>query len=645
MSTQLRSCAEHWSRLSDSAEAAQQLMTDCQRAVQDNEGRRSEALQFFSLFEGVSMTSFDERGYDYDDDEVFRDLDIPVVRNTCRSIVTTALAKITAQDSPLPQFMSNGGDWETRTKAVRLDRLVCAEYRQPQGQFANLHELFRHGANLAMAGVGSFAVFYLAGPDRVIAELDDTLTLGIETGGRFGRIVTLVRTAWYHPEELICRFPEFEDEILASEERMPDGLNDMQDLRPTRGVRVYQGWRVALTSKSFGREMFCLKDGTVLRDNKEYDRPDPPCAIWHYERSQYGKWGVSLTRTIYNQCVRINQILNDVDEAERNSPQNIVMHKKGGINPGDIEKVKGWQFVEHSGSGVLGQDFQVFSPPKYNQDSVVLLQFHEAGAHSISGISEQHTAAKRSVGTTSGKHENMVAALFTERFAEIERRLIDMRTTVSARLIVWALQDMIDEVPDYKRIYAKGDFIEEVKLKDLDLDMERYTITIAAVSEDKDSPRARLDWAQEQADIGNITGAELLSFQQDYDQKAKSQLVLAQENWLERQIDMWLHSDDVEYQGPIQWMDLKSAAKTVAQALLVARTKKAPAQRMQWFTRFLDEVQTYIDRETMQASASLSSSVDPASIFAGAAPPAPPPGAIPGAAGPSPAGPPPGSPL
>lgn len=623
-------------------------MSECARAVQDNESRRSEALQFASLFEGVSMTSFDERGYDYDDDEVFRGLDAPVIRNTCRSIVSTGLAKITAQDSPLPQFMSNGGDWETRTKAVRLDRLVCAEYSQPQGQFANLNELFRHGANLAMAATGSFAVFYLPGPDRVIAELDDTLTLGLETAGRFGRIISLVRTAWYNAEELIERYPDFEEEILAAEERMPDGIQEMADLRPSRGVRVYQGWRVALSAKNFGRALYCLKDGTILHDDKEYERPDPPVAIWHYERTLYGRWGVSLTRSIYNQCMRINEIINDVDHAEKNSPQNIVLHKKDAIKPGDTERVKGWQFVEITGSGLLGDGFQIVSPPKFNSQSVDLLLFHENGAHDISGISQQHTSAKRSVGTTSGKHENMVAALFTERFAEIERRLIDMRTCVSARLIVWALQDMIDEVPDYKRIYAKGDYVEEVKLKDLDLDTERYTITIAPVSEDKDSPRARLDKVDQWFEMGLVTGAELLAFQQDYDEKSKSGLALAQENWLERQIDMWLHADTVDYEGPVLWMDLKSAARTAAQALLVARTKKAPAERLQWFTRFLDEVQTYIDRETLQAGTSLSAAVDPAAMFSPAAagagtPPAGP--AMPGAPPGAPSAPPPGAPL
>lgn len=589
--------AEQWYRMPDQEEAAQRLITECERAIQFNAGRRAEAILFASLFEGVELCSFDERGYVYDNDEVFRDLDIPIVRNTCRSIVQTGVAKITAQDSPLPQFMSNGGDWSARTKAVRLDRLVTAEYTCPQGSFTNLHELFRHGATLAMAATGSFAVFYFAGPDGLIAELDDTMTLGIQQSGRYGRIISAVRTAWYDTEEMITRFPDFEDEILKNETRMPDGIRDIDgELTPERGVKVCQGWRVQLGKKNFGREMFVLKDGTVLKDNKKYDRDSVPMAIWHYERSLYGQWGTSLTRSIYNQCVRINQIIADVDYAEHNSPQGLVLYKTGATGQGDTDKVKGWQFVEITGAGSMSDAFQVVNPPKYNQQSVDLLLFHEQGAHDISGISDQHTSAKRAVGTTSGKHENMVAALFTERFADVERRLIDMRTTLSAKFIVWVLQDLLEQEPDYKRIYAKGDYTEEVKLADLDLDLDRYTVSIAAVSEDKQSPKARLDAMDDAFQAGLITGTELLAFQQDFDTKARTSLAIAQDNWLERQIDKWQHADSVEYQGPVQWMDLQSAAKMVAQALLIARSRELPDDRMGYFTRFLDEIQSFIDQ-------------------------------------------------
>jgi len=624
---------EQWYRIKDSADAAQALMSECERNVQKNAPRRSEALLFASLFEGISLLSFDEGGYEYDNDEVFGDLEIPVVRNTCRSIVQTGISKLTAQDSPLPQFMSNGGDWTTRTKAVRLDRLVCAEYEQPQGDFSNLHELFRHGAELAVSSTGSFGVFFFATPDGIVAELDDTMTLGRETAGRWGRTISLTRVTWYNAEELIVRFPKAEAAILANEDRMPDGMSDdASDLMPERGVKVFQGWRSAI-GKNLGREMFCLKDGTILVDDKKYERKAPPVVFWHFERSLYGNWGVSLTRSIYNQCVRINQIIADVDYAEHNSPQGLVLHKKGATAPGDTDKVRGWQFVEITGAADIANAFHTVVPPKYAQQSVDLLLFHEQGAHDISGISDQHTSAKRSVGTTSGKHENMVAALFTERFADTERRLIDMRTTGSARVLVWCLQDMLEEDPEYKRVYAKGDYTEEVKLSDLDLDLDRYTISIAPVSEDKQSPKARLDRMDSAFDGGLITGSELLAFQQDFDDKSRSSMAIAQDNWLERQIDKWLHADNVEYQGPIQWMDLQSAARMVGQAMLIARTRGLPDERLGYFTRFLDEVQTYIEQTspTMGAQGAMGAGAGPSADVAAAqpmpgAPAQPPPG-------------------
>lgn len=611
---------DQWYRLENLEEAAQALQDACVRAIQNNEARRTEALAFGSLFEGVELMSFNEHGYQFDNHEVFPDLDVPVVRNTCRSIVQTAVAKMTAQDSPLPQFMSNGGEWDTRIKATRLDRLVTAEYELPQGCFANLHELFRHGALLAMSSTGSFAVFYLAGPDGLIAELDDTLTLGIETAGRYGRIVSLVRTAWYNAEELIERYPEFEDEILLNEETNPDGARlENPEILPERGVRVYQGWRSAM-GQTVGRQLFVLKDGTVLNpkdEDQEYDRPTPPTAIWHYERSLYGHWGVSLTRSIYQQCQRINEILADVDYAERNSPQGLVLHRKGATKPGDLDQVRGWQIVELTGTGALGDGIEVIAPPKFNSQSVDLLLLHESGAHDTSGISQQHSAAKRSVGTTSGKHENMVAALFTERFADIERRLISMRTTLSARLIVWALQDILETAPDYKRIYARGDYTEEITLADLDLDIDRYTLSIAPVSEDKWSPRARAEKADKWFEAGLLTGGELLQFYQDFDEKARSQLAIAQEQWLERQIDKWLHADSVEYQGPIKWMDLESAARTVAQALLVARTKGLPDERVEHFVNFLDEIQTFMDQASLASATSVTAETDVGTAFPG----------------------------
>ena len=220
----------------------------------------------------------------------------------------------------------------------------------------------------------------------------------------------------------------------------------------------------------------------------------------------------------------------------------------------------------------------------------------------------------------------MVAALFTERFADAERRLIDMRTVVSARYIVWALQDCLEADPEYSRFYTSGDYIDEIKLADLDLDDTRYELSIAPVSEDKLSAKARLDKMDQAFEAGLITGTELLAFQNDFDDKSLSALATAQENWLQRQIDRWQNADAVQYQGPIPWMDLQGAAKTVAQALLNGRSKGLPDERLAYFTRFLDEVQSYLAQAAPTAAAQGSVGAGAGAPALEAAALAPPPG-------------------
>ncbi len=75
----------------------------------------------------------------------------------------------------------------------------------------------------------------------------------------------------------------------------------------------------------------------------------------------------------------------------------------------------------------------------------------------------------------------------------------------------------------------------------------------------------------------------------------------------------------VEYQGPIPWMDLQSAAKSVAQALLVGRSKGLPDERLAYFTRFLDEVQAYMAQAAPQAAAN--GALGPGAPMAPAGPP------------------------
>src|SRR5688572_1025958 len=287
---------EKWYRVDNTDDAAQLLLRTARDTLRDNGPRRGEAKAYASLFEGLELTRFDGTGYHVDNQDVFGDLlDAPIIKNTARSIGMTTVAKLTSNDTPLAQFMTNRGGWEESVKAVRMGRLVDAEVEQPQGQFATLHEMHRHGATLAINVTGSYMIFFFPGDEGVRCELDDTMAVGIEQSGRFGRITSLHRTVWRDADELAADFPDFEDEIYALESVCLDGsalATDQDydnDLRPQRGVRVVQGWHLKYKGQ-VGREMWVLEDGTVLRD-RDFDRKQGPRVRCDYERSLYSAWG------------------------------------------------------------------------------------------------------------------------------------------------------------------------------------------------------------------------------------------------------------------------------------------------------------------------------------------------------------------
>lgn len=599
---------ERWYRL-DGEECYDRLIAECKEAIEANKLRRTVALEFASLFEGVRLSSFGARGYKWGDYKVFTDLEIPVVRNTCRAIVRTGLAKIASLDNPLPQFMTTGGDWAQRIKNIKLDHMVESELDQPQGLFDSTHEMHRHGVNVAMAATGSYAVFALAPPNAggVRAELDDTLGMRFEYSGRYGKAISLVRTAYYSAADLTDMCPEHEDAIYANEtpeedeEQQMSAMAEGSELIPCRSVAVRQGW-LPSTLREMGRVVWVLDDGTMLID-EDYEPKEMPCAVWHYERSLFGHWGTPLTHTIYHQCIRINEIIADVDKAERNSPQGFVFYTEEHNANGQLSVARGWNKVQVDNMNDVPV---VVASAKYSQQSVDLLVFHEGGAYTASGVSEANVAAQKSIGSSSGKHEHMIAALFTERFADQERSLTRCRAVTTGRIFVHALRELSKRDKDFRRVWRPKDSEldpEEISAKDLDLDAEKYVTSIAAVTEEKDSPKDRADKAYEQLQMGEIDADNYTALLMHFDSMAVDEGILAQSNWIDQQIARWLHATDEQiqerdfYQSPSKFMDLQSALSQVSTQWLVARSKGAPRNRLAFFERFMSELQVYLDRQ------------------------------------------------
>lgn len=602
-------------------DGAKHLETWCNLIQQANSAYAARAYRYSCAYDGVSLTSITGAEINYAD-QVYDNAQVPVIKNTVRRLCNTFIAKSFANENPVPQFVSTDGSFEQRMACELIDDTIMAEFELSHGQFANIHEMNRHGGMLAVCATGKYWVFALAGEGKVEAELDDGLTIGTVRTGQYGQILTLCRTVWRDPEWLVQRYPERKQDIMAAVEMVMAGTRygDTR-LAPNRIsrvgtravqrrlVRIHQGWRVQIGDTP-GRELFTIKGGTILEDNV-WEHDSPPGKDWVYERELDGEQGVPLTQTIYRMFLRENEMIFDMDRAEHNSPQHIFLVQKGTGDGTEVnaqlEGATGIKIV--SVTGDPGKAMQVVDNTGLSRQSVQLTEMYDQAMYDITGIGKNQAYGTRQPGTTSGLHESLTASYYTELFADHERRLIQFRAVDQAKLFVWALQRVVEG--KYSRWVGDSRKRRQITSADLDLDENKYVLTIKPASDEKDSPKARLEKAEKllQDPAGRFSGSDLVETWKTFDIDRAEDKAYALEEWAQEQCSRWLRAppddlmQDSFYQSPTKWMrvpGLEAALATVQLEYLRARQDGAPLQRLAFFERFLDECVELIDQEKMR---------------------------------------------
>lgn len=607
---------ETWATEDTADKAAECLVQCCEKAIAENCYVASRAYAFASHFEGYSLSNLTGYGAtmntDYGQDD-------PIFKNDVRSLVFSFVNKSSANDSPRPQFVTKDADYEQQLRAEDLDLAVSAEMDRPHGMFNDIDDLVRHGVMIAASSTGQFYVFSIIYEDSAEpnAELDDSLTVGVYREGQWGKVKMLCRTVWMNPEVAVSRFGSKHAEAIDQAVESMTGTfrsgaasggihsvtPDSQHLS-RRLVRVFMGWDVLA-----GRELMCLKDGHVLRDNAEYDRSEPPCVSWEYRRDLSGTRGTPLSADIYELNCLYNRIMGDVVASDEKTPQVVIGVQAGSEEAGSVKEqvrdVKGVLVLETTAPPGTALNFG--APPKFNRDSPALMQIVQEQIYSNSQISENHATGSKPVGTTSGVQEAMAASYYTEAHADAERRLIAMRVQGLARLFAHSIQELVDG-PGYERMVGEDMFRKQLKGQDLDLDMDKYRTTIKAVSEQKDSPQSRIDEAREMLKDPTIqfTGKDFNDTMATYDVDSAVDRAYSNRAWAEDQVELWLKAPIAKtqeadfFQPPELSMGLEGleAAKTVVnRSFLKARSERVPIERLKFFEAFLNQCLALIHQE------------------------------------------------
>jgi len=377
-----------------------------------------------------------------------------------------------------------------------------------------------------------------------------------------------------------------------------------------REVRVIMGWAVQIGSgpeAEPGRQMFVLKDRTILRD-RVYEKTQPPMVKWEYDIELGGEGGTPLTQSVYMLSRYQNRILNDVDTAERKTSQVIIAVQKGTAGSKALQS----QLAQSAAVNLVEVDgpvegaFKVFDSPKFSRDSLALEAVYDQAQFDDTRIPRNHVTSASPRNINSGVQESLAASYYTESFADAERRSIQVRAIGTTRIFLWVLQSLSKK--GFERWIGDKDFRKQVRESDLDLDEDKYILEIKAVGEGKDTPKSRLEKAERWLKDPSVPfiGADMVRMSQNYDLDRMKDQVYALDSWVEDQVKRYLKSPAVEmgkrdfYQPPERWMQpegIRSALRIMANAFLRARQSRAPTERMRFFEKFCNDCVALLDQE------------------------------------------------
>lgn len=530
--------------------------------------------------------------------DVDSDLDeIRLLRNKSYEYVETYVSKIGAEENPQPALMVTDGDWELKRKVTLNARLLEAEYDQRQGNFADLYALAHQGLRVATAATGSVAAKVYPWPeeDRVVVELHDTLDMFLDdTELTYNNPRTYGEVTWWPPARLQMSYPKHAERIRTAVETRKDrgGLvftgaaaGSLAELVP-----VWEAWAVRL-GKETGRHLACLRDGTVLVD-EEWDEAEPPFAFLHTSPALAGFWATPMMEIVYDEILKVNEILATCDFAHTHSPKQVhYVNEQSLEDIGEIDAVATVKVVRTKSPNYVPS---VQNPAPFDRIDLELLHEHEAGIARALGIDEMHSEGAAQPGLPSAVAQREAASRFDDRAAAGHRAYVHWVAVDVARHVLRAQRRLYENNHAFKREWTGELFSKEIEAKDiLDLDVDALRVRVKPVSEKKNTPEERVQYAQELAEQGVIPFEAFTAVLEHYDTPGETRVIKTQRRWVAWQIDGWLMTKPdapVEYKSPRPWMRKSDALVQVVDALMEAELSDVPPDRLQFFLDFIGEL-------------------------------------------------------
>lgn len=619
---------KRWNQYTRPKELGGALAATAESLFKAQSSREVNARMLASLFEAIQIGSCDETSYFAEIATNAYTLNVgsegvDLRWNLCRSISLACQAEIAGVEQPKCQVMTTGANWATKQRAKKLDRFVEGQWMMPQSGLKSGPSLsgrvFLDGEVFG-EGVAEIVGDMLQG--RVCVERLFHWDLAWDPQeAAHGNPKNLFRRRLMDVDELGLLYPDKQKEIEAAQtgDDGRPGIGDApaKDEQIKKSVLVYEGWRLPYSSDKPGKWARALANGKLL-ETKPWERPRFPFERIIWQQHLFGYGGQGLCQEVRPLHGWINEQLQRFQEAEKLTGRAICLVPRGS-NPGDQAGNNEEDFLSNEDATVVyytpidGRAVEYISPPSYNEASLQLLELNFGKAYELSGVNQLMASAQKPSGITANSAIRTVQNMQSRRFSVPQKSFEEWHMGVFEQMI-WRAEEMHQAKAELKAQWAQGEFIEEIGFADVMLEDQPYTVQLAPVSGQKNSPADRLQTASELASEGTITSDAYLKMQLYFDNLTEMERHQKQERLIERYIESWLAApieslaDDAEepfeYRAPLKFMPRPiEALDQVVEAYMEAEIDGAPDVTLDLFRRFMNSLSDIIDERAAKEAA------------------------------------------
>lgn len=512
--------------------------------------------------------------------------------NIARSATDTLVAKI-AQHRPLPQVLTQKGNWRQQKRAKKLTQFIEGEFYRQKIFEQKAKTIVR---DAAIFGRGILAI-YDDGDEIVTERVFPWELFFDEWDARYGQPQTAYHFRTADREVLKERFARadgggwkrkvldaIEDATRITSES-PDGQDD--GTRTVDRVEFVEAYRLPARKGGKGRHIVATSAGTLV--DEEWEQPNFPYAILFYNDPLTGMHGQGLVEQLEGYQYEINTMAQKVSDSH---------HLLGGAW---VLVPQGSDIIEthlQNGLGTVirhkpGLPPQVVQPNPVHPQTYQRLRDLPTDALNDVGISQMSAQSKKPGGITAAVALQTLDDIETERFIVFGRAYEAWCLDV-ARQLVECVKRIAEREGEYAvSVPMKGGLLD---LSWRDVEIDGFELRVFSTSLLPQQPAARLERLEAYFNSQLIDRETFMKLMDGLDLQAEFEMQLAPTMAVEERLEFMMSVDedaaeDEVYKAPSPYMPLPWAATRAQQYLDKGDVEGMPENVKALLRRFLLEIE------------------------------------------------------